>query len=64
MSSSRRAEALDIQALIPIIEGAGGIVTGWSGEDPQTTDRIVAAGDPRVHEAVLQLVQPGVVSAV
>jgi len=54
-----RLKPWDIQALIPIIEGAGGIVTGWSGEDPQTTDRIVAAGDPRVHEAVLQLVNRG-----
>src|SRR5438876_10457792 len=39
----------DIAALIPIITGAGGIVTNWEGEPAQNGGRIIAAGDPRVH---------------
>jgi myo-inositol-1(or 4)-monophosphatase len=45
----------DIAALIPIITGAGGIVTTWEGKPAQDGGRIVAAGDPRVHEAALKL---------
>lgn len=48
-------DAYDIIPLIPIIEGAGGIVTNWSGESAAKGGRIVAAGDPRVHEAALKL---------
>ena len=45
----------DIAALIPIIKGAGGVVTTWSGEDAQDGGAVVAASDPRVHEAALKL---------
>jgi histidinol phosphatase-like enzyme (inositol monophosphatase family) len=47
----------DIAALIPIVTGAGGIVTTWEGKPAQGGGRIVAAGDPRVHEAALKLLQ-------
>lgn len=47
----------DIAALIPIIRGAGGIVTTWDGEPAQSGGRIVAAGDKRVHDAALKLLQ-------
>jgi myo-inositol-1(or 4)-monophosphatase len=47
----------DIVALIPIIEGAGGIVTTWEGESGVKGGRIVAAGDKRVHEAALALLK-------
>ncbi|WOF75073.1 histidinol-phosphatase [Parvibaculaceae bacterium PLY_AMNH_Bact1] len=43
----------DIQALIPIVEGAGGIVTNWQGGDAQDGGRIIAAGDKRVHAEAL-----------
>lgn len=43
----------DIVALIPIIEGAGGVITTWDGGDPSKGGAIVAAGDRRVHEAAL-----------
>ena len=43
----------DIVALIPIVEGAGGVVTTWDGGDPTKGGAIVAAGDRRVHEAAL-----------
>lgn len=44
----------DIAALIPIVAGAGGVVTTWEGKPAQNGGRIVAAGDPRVHEAALK----------
>jgi myo-inositol-1(or 4)-monophosphatase len=46
--------AYDIVALIPIIRGAGGIVTTWDGGDPSSGGAIVAAGDKRVHEQALE----------
>ena len=47
-------QAYDIVALAPIIEGAGGVVTTWSGGSPANGGRIVASGDPRLHEIVLK----------
>ena len=45
----------DILPLVPIIAGAGGIVTTWDGGSPRSAGRIVAAGDKRVHEAALKM---------
>ena len=47
----------DYLALIPVIEGAGGIITDWLGRplDPDSDGRIVAAGDRRVHAEALEL---------
>jgi myo-inositol-1(or 4)-monophosphatase len=45
----------DIVALIPIIEGAGGIVTSWEGGSAVKGGRVIAAGDKRVHAAALKL---------
>ncbi|MGE3150228.1 MAG: histidinol-phosphatase, partial [Pseudorhodoplanes sp.] len=45
----------DILALIPIITGAGGIVTAWDGGSPAAGGRILAAGDKRIHEAAMRL---------
>jgi myo-inositol-1(or 4)-monophosphatase len=45
----------DIVALIPIIEGAGGVVTAWDGSSAAGGGSIVAAGDRRVHAAALEL---------
>jgi myo-inositol-1(or 4)-monophosphatase len=47
----------DIVALIPIIEGAGGIVTTWDGGSAAGGGAIVAAGDRRVHDAALGLLR-------
>jgi myo-inositol-1(or 4)-monophosphatase len=41
----------DVIALIPIITGAGGIITTWEGAAPEGGGRIVAAADARVHAA-------------
>ncbi len=45
----------DIVALIPIIHGAGGIITTWDNGPPQAGGRIVVAGDKRVHAAALEM---------
>lgn len=45
----------DIVALIPIIEGAGGVVTTWEGEPATKGGRVVAAGSKAVHAAALEL---------
>ena len=45
----------DVAALVPIVTGAGGIITTWEGKPAQNGGRIVAAGDTRVHEAALKL---------
>lgn len=44
----------DVMALIPIIEEAGGAITTWDGGRPEGGGRIVAAGDPRLHEKVVR----------
>jgi myo-inositol-1(or 4)-monophosphatase len=47
----------DIVALVPIIEGAGGIITDWTGGPAAKGGRIIAAGDKRVHAEALKLLQ-------
>jgi myo-inositol-1(or 4)-monophosphatase len=47
----------DVVALIPIIEGAGGVVTGWNGEPAAAGGRVIAAGDRRVHAQALELLR-------
>jgi myo-inositol-1(or 4)-monophosphatase len=47
----------DVAALIPIIAGAGGMITTWSGNPAQAGGRIVAAGDRRIHAAALALLK-------
>jgi myo-inositol-1(or 4)-monophosphatase len=45
----------DIVALIPIIEGAGGVVTTWEGGSAAAGGRVIAAGDKRVHQAAMTI---------
>jgi myo-inositol-1(or 4)-monophosphatase len=45
----------DVLALIPIIEGAGGIMTTWENEPALNGGRIVAAGDRRVHAQAMKM---------
>ncbi|GLK67318.1 histidinol-phosphatase [Hansschlegelia plantiphila] len=44
----------DIVALIPIVEGAGGVITTWDGGPATNGGRIVAAGDRRLHDAAIE----------
>jgi myo-inositol-1(or 4)-monophosphatase len=45
----------DIAALIPIITGAGGVITTWEGAGAEKGGRIIAAGDRRAHAAAMAL---------
>jgi len=45
----------DIAPLIPIIEGAGGIVTNWEGHPRTDGGAVIAAGDARVHAEALKI---------
>ena len=45
----------DIQALIPIVRGAGGLITSWTGGDPSMGGPVLAAGDARVHAEAMRL---------
>jgi histidinol-phosphatase len=47
-------QSYDIVALAPIIEGAGGAVTTWTGGSIMDGGRIVASGDKRLHDIVLR----------
>jgi myo-inositol-1(or 4)-monophosphatase len=47
----------DVAALIPIITGAGGIITSWENGPAHAGGRIVAAGDKRVHAQALNILQ-------
>ena len=45
----------DIAALIPIIEGAGGVVTNWEGGDASQGGAILAAANRDLHKQALEL---------
>lgn len=49
----------DYCALVPVIEGAGGVITDWDGKplDLQSDGRVLAAGDPRVHAQALKILR-------
>lgn len=50
----------DIVPQIPIIEGAGGVVTDWNGNslgDEQHFDTVLMAANPTLHAAALELLQ-------
>ncbi len=49
----------DVVALIPIIEGAGGLVTAWDGGSAAEGGSIVAVGDRRLHDPILTLLNSG-----
>ncbi|MFX7739846.1 hypothetical protein ABTJ99_20985, partial [Acinetobacter baumannii] len=44
---------------VPIIEGAGGVITDWEGKPLTLTSgpRVLAAGDPARHRDALRLVE-------
>lgn len=48
----------DIQALIPIIENAGGIVTDWQGNSAINGGQVLAAATHALHQQALELLQP------
>jgi myo-inositol-1(or 4)-monophosphatase len=44
----------DTQALIPIVEGAGGRMTTWDGASAQQGGAILACGDPMLHARLVE----------
>ncbi len=48
-------KAHDVQALIPLVEAAGGVISGWSGEPAVHGGRVIAAGDRRVYDQAVKL---------
>ena len=48
-------KAHDVQALIPLVEAAGGVISGWSGEPAIHGGRVIAAGDRRVYDQAIKL---------
>ena len=47
-------QAFDIQALIPIVEEAGGVVSNWEGGPAQAGGNIIAAATPELHQEALR----------
>lgn len=47
----------DVQPLIPIVEGAGGIITDWQGGPAQNADRVVIASHAALHREVIDTLQ-------
>lgn len=52
----------DVAALVPVVEGAGGIVTGWSGSPAHEGGQVVAAASPALHAELLDLLAPAAAS--
>ncbi|MDA1076625.1 MAG: histidinol-phosphatase [Proteobacteria bacterium] len=48
--------AYDVQALIPIIRGAGGVATTWSGDDPSMGGSFLASGNKVIHQQALKII--------
>jgi myo-inositol-1(or 4)-monophosphatase len=47
----------DLMALIPIVQGAGGCITDWQGNEPIGGSGAVATAGP-IHEEVIRLLNP------
>ncbi|MFQ6016687.1 MAG: histidinol-phosphatase [Kiloniellaceae bacterium] len=54
-------DVYDFMALVPVVRGAGGVMTGWRGAalDLHADGRVIAAGDPRCHAAAIDLLCRG-----
>lgn len=50
-------EIFDYLALIPVVQGAGGVFTDWEGNTAglHSGSQYIAAGDPRIHEQALKV---------
>ncbi|MEP3330134.1 histidinol-phosphatase [Sedimentitalea sp.] len=50
--------AYDIQAPIAVVQAAGGLVTDWHGKPAHLGGRALAAANPAIHAAALELLAP------
>jgi len=47
----------DVIPLLPIITGAGGMMTSWEGGTPTAGGRVIVAGDKRVHAEAMKVLK-------
>ena len=45
----------DIAALMPLVTGAGGVITNWEGGAWRDGDKVLACGDKRIHDEAIRL---------
>jgi histidinol phosphatase-like enzyme (inositol monophosphatase family) len=50
-------QTYDVAALVPIIRGAGGIITTWEGRDATGGGDIIAAASSELHAAALDIIR-------
>jgi myo-inositol-1(or 4)-monophosphatase len=50
-------QAYDVQALIPIVQAAGGVITDWRGGPCDAGGGVIACGDPALHDHLLKVLQ-------
>jgi myo-inositol-1(or 4)-monophosphatase len=48
----------DVAAIVPVVEGAGGRVSSWSGGDPLAEPSLIATAGP-LHDEVLEVLRTG-----
>ncbi len=46
----------DIAAMIPIVRGAGGVITGWNGDENTLEGDLLAAATPQLHAQALSAI--------
>lgn len=48
----------DVAALIPVVEGAGGVVTNWAGGPAHEGGQVIAAANEKLHAAAIEILKP------
>jgi fructose-1,6-bisphosphatase/inositol monophosphatase family enzyme len=51
-------KAWDVGALIPVVSGAGGVITNWRGEPAHEGGQMLAAASPELHARALDMLAP------
>ncbi|HBU61038.1 MAG TPA: histidinol-phosphatase, partial [Oceanicaulis sp.] len=51
-------KAWDVGALIPVVSGAGGVITNWRGEPAHEGGQLLAAASPELHARALDMLAP------
>ena len=57
LASDASLNAYDIQALVPIIRGAGGVITTYDGGDPSMGGTVLASANEVLHQRALAAMQ-------
>ena len=56
LGTDAQLNSYDIQALIPIVRGAGGVVTTYAGGDPSMGGSVLASANATLHAQALELI--------